>query len=67
MNMKPWWKVAVSVALVIGVVALMDVVQDYRRSGALNWGHAAISLGIPAACYAAALVFGRRGRDRSRR
>jgi hypothetical protein len=43
--------VAVALAIVAGILALVNEVIRYRRSGAVDWGHVALAIGVPALMY----------------
>ncbi len=43
---------AVGVAVVGGLVALFNVVNDYQSSGLVDWGHLALAVGVPVFMYA---------------
>ncbi len=51
---KQLWRVAVGLAVIGGLLALFNVVQDYRGTGELDWGHLALAVGVPALFYAMA-------------
>lgn len=42
---------AVALAAVAGILALIKEVIQYRRNGAVNWGHVALAIGVPALMY----------------
>ncbi len=39
---------AVALAAVGGVLALIREISSYRHTGAVDWGHVALALGVPA-------------------
>lgn len=44
--------VAVTLAVVGGILALGNEVVQYRHTGAVAWGHVALAVGVPALMYA---------------
>ncbi|MEJ7811752.1 MAG: hypothetical protein WKG32_15175 [Gemmatimonadaceae bacterium] len=53
---------AISLAILGGLVALGRETASYRRSGGVDWGHVALAFGVPAIMYG--IVRGTR-RDRA--
>ena len=51
---KRLWQVAVGLAVLAGLLTLFNAAQDYRSTGALDWGRVALAIGIPAVFYAMA-------------
>lgn len=43
--------IAIGIALVGGLVALFNVWSDYQKSGAIDWGHLALAIGVPLMIY----------------
>ncbi len=46
------WRVALGLAVIGGLLALANVVQDYHSTGEIDWGHVALAVGVPALFYA---------------
>ena len=40
--------VAVTLAVIGGIVALVRETVQYRQTGAVDWGHVALAFGVPA-------------------
>lgn len=48
---KRMWGVAVALAVIAGLLAVYNVVEDYRAAGEVDWGHLALAIGIPILFY----------------
>jgi hypothetical protein len=51
------WRIALGLAGVFGLIALNDVYEDYRRSGAVNWAHLSVAVGIPLVVVLLSMMF----------
>jgi hypothetical protein len=49
-NLGGW--LAVGLAVLGGLVSLVNEIVRYRDSGAVDWGHVALAFGVPALMYA---------------
>jgi len=52
--MSKGWKLAIGLACLGGILALINAVVDFRRSGHLDFGKIALAFGIPVLFYAIA-------------
>lgn len=43
---------AIGLALLGSLIALVNVVVRFQRSGAIDWGHVALAIGVPVLMYA---------------
>ena len=60
-NREGW--LAIGLAVLGGLIALVNEIVRYRRSGAVDWGHVALAFGVPFLMYALVGTRQRRGRD----
>lgn len=49
--MSKGWKVAVGLACLGGILALLNVVLEFRRSGHVEYGKIALAFGVPILFY----------------
>ncbi len=57
--------IAISLAVLGGLVAFTRVIVLFRRSGVVDWGHVALAIGVPALMFVMVSARGRGGADTS--
>jgi len=56
---------AISLAVLGGLVAFMREIVLFRSSGAVDWGHVALAIGVPALMFVMVSARGRGGSETS--